>query len=72
MRNRHSHTTLLDEGIDLKYIKDLPGHLTMNDRNVPTSKENINKYTQPLDDLTKNITLVWYWLYATDNSGKED
>lgn len=59
---RHSFAThLLEKGIDIRYIKDLLGHLNIHTTEIylHVKKETLINIPNVLDELNKNITLDW-------------
>ncbi|MGN6539961.1 MAG: tyrosine-type recombinase/integrase [Ginsengibacter sp.] len=59
---RHSFAThLLEKGIDIRYIKDLLGHLSIKttEKYLHVKKETLINIPNVLDELNKNITLDW-------------
>lgn len=59
---RHSFAThLLEKGIDIRYIKDLLGHLNIKttERYLHVKKETLINIPNVLDELNKSITLDW-------------
>jgi integrase/recombinase XerD len=59
---RHSFAThLLEKGIDIKYIKDLLGHLSIKTTEIylHVKRETLINIPNVLDELNKNITLDW-------------
>ena len=59
---RHSFAThLLEKGIDIRYIKDLLGHLSIKttEKYLHVKKETLINIPNVLDELNKNITLNW-------------
>jgi len=59
---RHSFAThLLEKGIDIRYIKDLLGHLSIKttEKYLHVKKETLINIPNVLDELNKSITLEW-------------
>lgn len=59
---RHSFAThLLEKGIDIRYIKDILGHLSIKttEKYLHVKKETLINIPNVLDELNKNITLDW-------------
>ena len=59
---RHSFAThLLEKGIDIRYIKDLLGHLSIKttEKYLHVKKETLINIPNVLDELNKSITLNW-------------
>ena len=59
---RHSFAThLLEKGVDIRYIKDLLGHLSIKttEQYLHVKKETLINIPNVLDELNKNISLDW-------------